>query len=67
MGKETRRAGAQMLHIAWEFVVRSDRLSELDRYYSGVGPWAQSFGKSPGFRGSVLLLDPGNPRPFSHD
>ena len=53
-----------MLHIVWEFLVRADRLSEFERYYSGVGPWAQLLRKSPGFRGTVLLRDPEDLRHF---
>ena len=53
-----------MLHNIWEFQVRADRLSEFERYYSEVGPWAQLFRKGPGFRGTVLLRDSEDPRRF---
>ena len=54
-----------MVHIVWEFLVREDRLAEFERHYSGVdGPWAQLFGKSPGFRGTVLLRNTEDPRHF---
>ena len=53
-----------MIHIAWEFLVRADRLPEFERYYSGGGPWEQLFGKSPGFRGTVLLRNTEDPRHF---
>lgn len=54
-----------MVHIVWEFLVRADRLPEFERHYSGVdGPWAQLFGKSPGFRGTVLLRNTEDPRHF---
>jgi heme-degrading monooxygenase HmoA len=59
------KAGEEMIHIVWEFLVRADRLPEFERYYSGVdGPWAQLFRKSPGFRGTVLLRDTQVPRRF---
>jgi len=54
-----------MVHIVWEFLVRADRLSEFQRYYSDVdGPWAQLFRKSPGFQGTVLIRDTEDPRHF---
>jgi len=54
-----------MVHIVWEFLVRADRLPEFERHYSGVdGPWPQLFGKSPGFRGTVLLRNIEDPRHF---
>ena len=53
-----------MVHIVWEFVVRDDRLPEFERFYSGDGPWAQLFRKSPGFRQTVLLGDIENPWRF---
>jgi hypothetical protein len=53
-----------MVHIAWEFLVRADRLPEFERHYSGVGPWAQLFGKTRDFRGTALLRDTEDPRHF---
>jgi len=54
-----------MVHIVWEFLVRPGRLPEFKRHYSGVdGSWAQLFGKSPGFGGTVLLRNTEDPRHF---
>ena len=54
-----------MVHVVWEFLVPAVRLPEFERSYSGVdGSWAQLFRKSPGFRGTVLLRAPEDPRHF---
>ena len=49
-----------MVHFVWEFLVRADRVGEFERAYSSVGPWAELFQRSPGFRGTTLLRDAEN-------
>jgi len=53
-----------MVRFVWEFVARADRVNEFERHYASSGPWAELFGRSPGYRGTVLLRDQENARRF---
>ncbi len=44
-----------MVRFVWEFVARSDRVQDFERHYASSGPWAELFGRNPGYRGTVLL------------
>lgn len=46
-----------MIEILWEFTVRKDRVSDFESNYCSTGSWARLFGRSPAYRGTVLLRD----------
>src|SRR5271155_3668668 len=62
--REHRAAEAEMVRFVWEFVARADRVQDFERYYANSGPWAELFGRNPGYRGTVLLRDAENARRF---
>jgi len=53
-----------MVRFVWEFVARADRVQDFERCYANSGPWAELFGRNPGYRGTVLLRDAENARRF---
>ena len=46
-----------MIHIVWEFRIRSDKREAFERYYSSAGYWAELFRKSPAYRETILTQD----------
>lgn len=53
-----------MLQIVWEFEAKAGRQAEFERTYASDGPWAQLFGRSPGYQGTTLARDTANPRRY---
>lgn len=53
-----------MVRFVWEFVARPDRVSEFEKHYASSGSWAELFGRSEGYRGTLLLRDAENSRRF---
>ena len=50
-----------MYMIIWEYQVKADRLTELEKIYHSNGVWAELFRKAPGYIGTELLRDETNP------
>ena len=46
-----------MIHIVWEFRVKSEKTAEFERHYSSSGTWAKLFEKGEGYHGTVLVRD----------
>jgi len=45
----------------WEFSIRESRRAEFESCYGPAGDWARLFGRAPGFIGTELLRDRGDP------
>ena len=50
--------------IIWQYVVKHERRSEFQRFYSSEGAWTELFIKSAGYLGTELLHDTSNPDRF---
>lgn len=50
-----------MIHIVWEFHVKSEKAAEFERHYSGSGTWASLFQHGEGYHGTVLVRDSEKP------
>ncbi len=48
----------------WEFIVDPARTAEFLGHYRAGGTWAELFRRSPGYLGTLLLRDPGEPNRF---
>lgn len=53
-----------MIVILWEFRVQPGRTAEFERAYGPEGDWARLFRRSPDYRGTELLRDPGDPERY---
>jgi len=53
-----------VIQVVWEYVVRPERIVEFETNYASSGAWALFFQKSPAFRGTILLRDPGGTRRY---
>lgn len=53
-----------MIHIVWEFIVKEAAVDRFVRAYGPDGEWSRLFQGYPGFQGTTLLGDVGNPRRF---
>jgi heme-degrading monooxygenase HmoA len=54
----------QVYHVVWEFLAAPGREAEFERAYGPDGDWARLFSRDPGWLGTDLLHDRGNPRRF---
>lgn len=48
----------------WEFIVAAGHVQEFERMYGPEGEWVDLFRLHPGYIGTELLRDWGNPRRF---
>jgi len=46
-----------LLHVVWEFCVRSGREAEFERRYGADGDWVRLFRHGEGYVGTALLRD----------
>ena len=46
-----------VIHIVWEFRVKSEKAAEFERHYSSSGTWANFFKQGEGYHGTVLVRD----------
>lgn len=46
-----------MIHIVWEFHVKSEKAAEFERHYSSSGTWANFFRKGEAYKGTLLVRD----------
>lgn len=53
-----------MIHILWEYKIKSEKAAEFERYYSASGIWVELFRRSSAYRGTALLRDTQNPSRF---
>ncbi len=53
-----------MLSIIWRFRAKPHKSVEFQRTYRSTGPWAELFGRSPEYWGTVLLRDVSDPLVF---
>ncbi len=53
-----------MVHILWEFEVRSDHVGEFIKHYSSTGTWAQLFKKHAAYQNTQLIQDTDKPLRF---
>ena len=53
-----------MLSIIWRFRAKPHKSVEFQRTYSSTGQWAELFGRSPEYHGTVLLQDVSDPLVF---
>lgn len=53
-----------MIQIVWEFIVKEATVDQFARAYGPDGDWSRLFQEYPGFLGTTLLRDVGNPRRF---
>jgi heme-degrading monooxygenase HmoA len=49
-----------LFSLVWEFVIRSDKVTEFENHYGAAGSWVALFRESPGFLSSSLLRDAEN-------
>ncbi len=49
-----------MTAIIWEFRTLPDKAAEFEQAYGPAGDWVGLFGKSKGYRGTELFIDPVN-------
>jgi len=50
-----------MMLIAWEYMIRPDRVEEFEALYRPDGPWVELFKRSPGFLSTTLMRDARDP------
>lgn len=50
-----------LLHVVWEFEVRTDCREQFERCYGPYGDWAMLFRKSPFYDRTILTRDPKAP------
>ncbi|MEQ1832489.1 MAG: antibiotic biosynthesis monooxygenase family protein [Candidatus Eisenbacteria bacterium] len=50
-----------MMLIAWEYMIRPDRVEEFELLYRPDGPWVELFKQSPGFVSTTLMRDTHDP------
>jgi heme-degrading monooxygenase HmoA len=48
----------------WEFQVAADHQAEFERHYGADGTWVALFRQHPGFLGTSLLQDRGDPQRY---
>jgi heme-degrading monooxygenase HmoA len=53
-----------MYVIIWEYQVKPDRVAEFEEAYAAQGAWARFFQRHPGYLGTELLHDPGDPQRY---
>ena len=53
-----------MIEVIWEFVVKEEARGQFELAYGPGGAWSKLFAKSPGFRGTTLLIDTKNRRRY---
>ncbi len=53
-----------MLSVIWRFRAKPHKSVEFQQTYSSAGKWAELFGRSPEYRGTVLLQDVSDPLGF---
>ncbi len=46
-----------MLHVVWEFHIKSERQKDFERHYGSHGTWAMLFRKSPFYDRTILTRD----------
>jgi quinol monooxygenase YgiN len=46
-----------MIHIVWEFRIRSKKRSEFEAHYSATGTWVKLFRKSGDYIRTILMPD----------
>ena len=54
-----------MIETIWTYRVKQERCQEFERRYASDGDWAQLFGRAPGYQGTRLLRDPGEPERYA--
>lgn len=47
-----------MIHIVWEFRIRTAKRRIFERLYGSAGRWAMLFRRSRAYKGTLLLRDP---------
>lgn len=50
--------------IIWRFTVKPEAVTEFENHYRADGAWAALFNRAPGYRGTDLLRDVGQPLVF---
>ena len=53
-----------MIEMIWEFTVKEEARGRFELAYGPGGAWSNLFAEAPGFRGTTLLRDTGNPRRY---
>lgn len=53
-----------MRAFVWTYQVKPDHAADFRRAYASTGDWALLFAKSPDYKGTKLLSDPGDPCRF---
>jgi hypothetical protein len=53
-----------MLRIIWRFRAKEKRVDEFRNVYGWKGKWANLFGRSPEYQGTILLQDTSDPLVF---
>jgi hypothetical protein len=53
-----------MIQVIWQYEVKEGARTKFELAYGPGGMWSQLFSKAPGFRGTALLRDSGNPRRY---
>ena len=50
-----------MIATVWRFRVRAEHVAAFERVYGPAGDWAKLFAKAPGYAGTKLLKQDGEP------
>ncbi|HSB89558.1 MAG TPA: antibiotic biosynthesis monooxygenase [Anaerolineales bacterium] len=53
-----------MIQVIWQYEVKEGARDRFELAYGPGGMWSELFSKAPGFRGTALLRDSGNPHRY---